>query len=51
VHKLGKVANWEHEDVSGDSSLWWWRTAMFDKWKWRRLCLTRFMKISGKFVP
>ena len=26
---------------------WWW-TAMCDRWKWRRLCLTRLTKISLK---
>jgi len=31
---------------------WWrWWTALCDKWKCRRLCLTRLAEISGEFVP
>jgi len=29
---------------------WWWWTAMRDRWKWRRLYLTRLVEISVEFV-
>ena len=45
------------EDASGhreggkeDEARRWWWTAMCDRWKWRRLCLTRLTKIDGEFV-